>query len=93
MSKFDNTGKGALWSNKYWAEGEKGPKWTGKITADRDIRAGEEIPLAVWPGDRKSESSPVMRLTIDRWKENKAQRESQPVRDEPRQEFDDRIPF
>lgn len=88
---YDNTGKGALWSNKNWEPGSKSPKWTGKIVADRAIAAGEEIPLAVWGAERKSESSPVMRLQVDRWKEQKGQ-QAAPQNDAP-PPFDDDLPF
>lgn len=92
MSKqYDNTGKGALWANGQWEAGSKAPKWTGKIVADRAIQPGEEIPLSVWPAERKGESSPVMRLTINRWKEQKEQRQ-EPAPEQGR-DFDDDIPF
>lgn len=87
MNKYDNSGKGALWANEYWTEGSKAPKWTGKIVADRDIAAGEEFKLAAWPADRKKDSSPEMRLQIDRFEKK------QQAAPEPKKDFDDKIPF
>ena len=92
MRKYDNTGRGALWENKYWTKDGDAPKWTGKLCADRDIKTGEEIPLSVWlvPEDQRGNNSPVMRIRVDRWKERKRAQESAPAADES---FDDDVPW
>jgi len=92
----DNKGTGALWPSERWASNPRGPKYTGKIVADRPIAAGEEIPLAVFMAEPRSERQPVMRLTIDRWKERKAQEGGRKAAAAPRSakpEFDDDIPW
>ena len=95
MNNYDNSGKGALWSNQMWTPGDKGPKWTGKLTADRDIKMGEEIPLSVWPAERKGEKSPVMRLQVNRWKEKQeTAKEGEKMASKPaEQDWSDKIPF
>jgi hypothetical protein len=89
---YDNNGKGALWSNKYFEQGGQMPKWTGNIVAHRDIKKGETIPLSVWPGERKNENSPVMRLAVDTYKDAKTA--AAPTASEPAP-FDDidEVPF
>jgi len=58
----DKPGKGPLFQNA------KGPSLKGHVIADRDIKAGEKIKLALWENkQRKSEKSPVYNAEIDRW--------------------------
>lgn len=94
MSKHDNLGSGALWSNKYWEADSPRPKWTGKIVADRDIRQGEEIPLAVWPAEQRHDNSPKMRLKVDRYERQRVEvaHGSKPTQPDET-EFDDGLPF
>jgi hypothetical protein len=92
MSDYDNRGKGAFWSNKYFEQGGKAPKWTGNFVAHRDIKEGEEIPLAMWPAERKSENSPVLRFSVDAYKEARA-KESKPAPQPEPEPFNDDIPF
>jgi hypothetical protein len=94
MSDYDNKGKGAFWSNQYFEQGGKMPKWTGKFEAHRDIKAGEEIPLSMWPAERKNENSPVLRFSVDSYKEAKAKGNVQAISHETRDFPDDSdIPF
>jgi hypothetical protein len=93
MSNYDNTGKGALWSNKYFEQGGQMPKWTGNIVAHRDIKKGETIPLSVWAGERKNENSPVMRLAVDTYKDAKTLGTAPEAKQEESAPFDDEIPF
>jgi hypothetical protein len=83
---YDNKGKGGLWKNRFHEDGKAGPRFSGNVVADRDIKAGEEIPLAVFDNQSSNERAPVFRLGIDRWKEQNKRpaAEAKPVaKDDP----------
>lgn len=104
-NQYDNSGRGALWNGRSYDKG--GPRFTGNFVADRDIKAGEKIPVKVWDNDekyRQNPNAPILRLEVDRWEPGtfKAKGHSAEARQHapveartPAQaeEFNDDIPF
>ena len=56
MPEYDNTGKAKTWWNR------KGPKqpYTIICYAHKDIRAGEEFEVALWPTDGENPKAPKL---------------------------------
>jgi hypothetical protein len=99
---YDNRGRGALWANEHHDQTGKGPLYKGNIVADRAIAEGEEIPLAVFRAEKKTDRSPDLRISIDRWKEQNPKRgekskvppQTMRANEAPPDSFDDQeIPF
>lgn len=42
-------GDGAIFPNKYKADGDRKPSFTGSVYVHRDMKVGERIELALWP--------------------------------------------
>ena len=88
----DYNGTIQIWSNKE-ATHEKAPKWQGNFVAHRDIKAGEEIDVALWRNDSNHPKAPVMKGKIgDR---RAPQQPTEPVGTPPegQGDFDSDIPF
>ncbi len=51
MAEFDERGKVSVWAKKEGAS-ENAPQLSGKFTAHRDIKEGEEIDLSIWKNDQ-----------------------------------------
>lgn len=83
MSTFKTEpGKGSLWDGK-----GSGPTLSGYVCADRDIKAGDKIPLALWKREKKTETSPSYGVNVDRWKET--QRQPVEAGEKPQETFQD----
>ena len=60
MTEYDNKGQVSIWGNKD-ATNPKAPKWRGSFYAHRDIKAGEEIDIALWRNESDNPRAPVMK--------------------------------
>jgi len=65
MSKqYDNKGTISLWPNENYQAGGKYPRFKGSAYAHRDIKAGEQIDVAVWDGKSENPKAPVLQGTV-----------------------------
>lgn len=87
---YDNKGKVSLWKNPQWEKGSTKPYVRGKATAHRDIKAGEEIEIALWINSSENEKAPSLTGKLSD-KREQPQRQAQPVASADG--FDDDIPF
>jgi len=58
---YDNTGTVALWPNEKYLEGGPHPRFKGHAYAHRDIKAGEQIDIAVWDGGSENPKAPALK--------------------------------
>jgi hypothetical protein len=87
MPEYDNTNRGALWSNKdNKREGKKDADWTGSINVN-----GKDYWLNAWRVQSETEKAPVMSLSV-RPKEVKS-KAKEPEGGSFKKELDDEIPF
>lgn len=49
MAYDPKPGEGAIFPNKYKADGDKKPSLKGHIYVHKDLKAGDRIELALWP--------------------------------------------
>ncbi len=87
MKEYDNTNRGALWSNKEnKREGKKDPDWTGSINV-----GGKDYWLNAWRVQSEAEKAPVMSLSV-KLKEAKSGAK-EPEGGSFSSELNDEIPF
>lgn len=58
----NNLGKGALWKRQ--ATNERTPVYSGQVTAHRNIRAGEELDLALWINQSDNPKAPAYNVKL-----------------------------
>lgn len=87
--QYDNRGRGALWDNK--SSAESAPVLKGNFVAHRDIKEGETVEIAAWPGRRYTEGGKHPRLDLKVSDSQRApERTATP---EPAFEDDQSLPF
>lgn len=57
--EYDNKGEIALWGKRDGA-GESAPVLKGSFYAHRDIKAGEQIDVALWRNESKNPKAPIL---------------------------------
>lgn len=82
---YDNKGKVSLWKNPAFEKGGKHPWVRGKAVAHRDIRAGEEIDVALWINQSENERAPNLTGKLS----DPRQRQQQPQTKDADVPFDD----
>ena len=88
--QYDNRGRGALWDNK--SSAESAPVLKGNFVAHRDIKEGETVEIAAWPGRRYTEGGKHPRLDLK--VSDERQREAKVAKAEPEPfEDDSSLPF
>jgi hypothetical protein len=58
---YDNTGTAALWSNEKYEAGGSHPRLKGSFYAHRDIKAGEQIDIALWDSNSENPKAPALK--------------------------------
>jgi len=85
--EYDNSGQIALWGKKPDA-GPNAPSLKGHFFAHRDIRAGEQIEVALWKNESENPNAPLTKGKIsDKYNPGS------PIHDEPAPEPTDTMPF
>ena len=95
--KYDNSNRGALWSNKDKKRPEKrDPDFQGYVNACcPHCKQDNEFQLSAWKNERTSERQPVLSLSVrEGSKEQAPQQASQPTSaPTPVADVNDEIPF
>ena len=84
---YDNKGTTALWSNENYVAGGSHPRLKGNFYAHRDIKAGEQIDIALWDANSENPKAPALKGKISDKRD--AQSSPAPVSTP----MDDSIPF
>lgn len=85
--EYDNSGQIALWGKKPDA-GPNAPVAKGHFFAHRDIRAGEQIEVALWNNESDNPNAPRMKGKVsDKYNPGS------PIHDEPAPAPEGDIPF
>ena len=97
MTDYDRTGTVSLWPAE--SDNPKAPKFKGKLYAHRDYRAGEEIEISLWNGNKANPHAPDYNPKAPRFtgklqdkfvpQQGTTMRSAAPNPDD----FDDSIPF
>jgi hypothetical protein len=58
---YDNKGQVALWPNEKYESGGPHPRFKGNVIAPRDIKAGEQLDIAVWDGNSENPKAPALK--------------------------------
>ena len=69
---YDNKGQVALWPNEKYEAGGPHPRFKGNIIAHRDIKAGEQIDIAVWDGNSENPKAPALKGKVEDKREAQA---------------------
>ena len=62
--QYDNKGTAALWGNEKYQAGGSHPRLKGSFYAHRDIKAGEQIDIALWDSNSENPKAPALRGKI-----------------------------
>jgi hypothetical protein len=85
MPDYDNTNRGALWSNDRKRAGKKDPDYTGSLNIE-----GQEFYVDAWkPGPSDNARAPVLSFRVKR-KDSVAPKDY--AKEPPKEDFDE-IPF
>ena len=58
---YDNKGQVALWPNEKYEAGGPHPRFKGNVIAPRDIKAGEQLDIAVWDSNSENPKAPALK--------------------------------
>jgi hypothetical protein len=76
---YDNKGKVSLWKNEQHEAGSSKPWVRGKAYAHRDIKAGEEMEIALWLNDSQNERAPKLTGKLSDSRPREQQRQQAPA--------------
>ena len=62
--QYDNSGTAALWSNDKYQAGGSHPRLKGSFYAHRDIKAGEQVDIALWDSNSENPKAPALKGKI-----------------------------